>query len=248
VDDYFGNTVSGGYGQGTPPPWGGQPTPPATPSYGGATSGYAELPYAVAAPAHATYQAFPPTAPQRPTQGLTLVGRLGPVLGGLLVLAVLAAVAVPVAVDQRNKGIYRRTTVSLPVSVRGATQMSGGGIETVLAKMTDELPTPGLAAVYGTGYTPRYVVAVAKHRMTRGERKGFWSDAEDGGADGARLTLRKVSPGPLGGDMRCAFPTPRTALCGFVDAGAYGAMMVLDEADAEGAAREIRAALEHRTG
>lgn len=215
MDDYFGNTAGSGYGPGS-------------------------------APAYPGYQGYaPPAAPAARSGGLTLVGRLGPVLGGLLVLGLVAAVGIPAYRAHRDRRLFERTTVGLPPSIAGATQMSGSGIDR-FRQVVVNLPLPGqhLAAVYGTGTTPQIAVGVTRYRMTADDRKAFWSDADRDN----RLVLRDVAPGPLGGEMRCAPMPGLAAVCAFTDAGAYGVIVLFQAGDVDGTARVARAAVEHRAG
>jgi hypothetical protein len=250
MDDYFGNSV-GGSARPSAPTWGSQPPPaPPAPSYGGSYGGStAQLPYAVSAPAYPTYpppQAFPtayrPAPPGRSTGMKVLLG-LAIALGGFVVLSILAAVAIPTFLDQGERGLVAKTTVSIPEAVGGTPRMYGG-LATQIEQDLTSLPGPGqhLAGVYGTGAVPSFAVTVAKAHMSASGRRAFMAGAQRDGGVG----LVKVDPGALGGEMRCGPATEGSTVCVFVDPAAYGAIAVFGGTDPAGTARAIRAAVEHR--
>lgn len=249
MDGYFGNTA-GGYGRPSAPTWRSRsPAAPPAPSYGGSLGGPTEqLPYAVSAPAYPTYppQAFPttyrPAPPGRSTGRKVLLG-LAVAVGGFFVLVMIAAVVLPTFLDQGERGLVARTTVSIPEAVDGTPRMHGG-MATQIERDLAGLPGPGqhLAGVYGTGALPSFAVTVAKAHMSASGRSAFMAGAQRNGG----VALVKVDPGALGGEMRCGPATEGSTVCVFVDPAAYGAIAVFGGTDPAGTARAIRAAVEHR--
>lgn len=256
MDDYFVGTV-----QRTSPP-----TPPAAAPYPPAAA-----PYPAAAPAYppsaAPYPAAPPypppVAPAYPgvpqqgwgppyaaqaasSSGRSLLIGLLAAFATLVVVGVLAAIAIPVFLQQRD--LSRRTTLSVPDQVMGiprSTDAVGAASE---ARM-QALPGPGdhVAGAYGTG-TTRVLVGVARYHMGPEAQAAYLRDAEKEATSQA-VQLHGVAAGRLGGSMRCGASTvaPLT-LCVFVDGGSYGVVVVTGAGtDPTGTARAAREAFVHRT-
>jgi hypothetical protein len=183
----------------------------------------------------------PPSSTAKPL----LIGLLA-AFAGLVVVGVLAAVAIPVFLEQRD--LSRRTTVSVPDQVAGlprATDAVGLAAE---ARM-QALPGPGdhVAGAYGTG-SSRVILGVAKYHLSAGEQAAYLRDAAKESTNEA-LHLHVVAAGRLGGGMRCGSSAfaPLT-LCVFADGGSYGVVVVTGPAtDAVGTARAAREAFVHRS-
>ncbi|MDX6225578.1 MAG: hypothetical protein QOE64_1954 [Frankiales bacterium] len=172
-------------------------------------------------------------------------------VGGLVILGILAAVAIPVFLNQRAKAEAARTTVTLPEALVGYDRMhdvTATALEQQL--LSPDTPGHGVAAVYGTNGHVAASVAIWTHPMTPRARDRFISDAERGAFESSHGELTSfidVDPGPLGGRMRCAGLSNSVTLCMFVDSGAYGSIMVARPIDRGGSvAQSMRAEVEHR--
>lgn len=184
----------------------------------------------------------PPTSsgPSRVLLGL-LIG-----LAALVALGVLAAIAVPVFLDQRD--LARSTTVSAPEQVLGLPHLTDATSAAAESRM-QLLPGPGdhVGGVYGTGGV-RLVVGAARYHLSRSDQEEYLTSAgREASLQGA--TLSDVEAGRLGGSMRCGASArlPMT-ICVFADGGSYGVVVVTGPADdPTGMARSAREAFVRRT-
>jgi hypothetical protein len=178
--------------------------------------------------------------PGASTASKVLIG-LAIALGSLVLLGILAAIAIPVVLDQRGKSAAARTVVGVPDTLVGYPRMSGD-IATQIEQHLKSAPGPGdhLAAVYGTTL-PAVAVSVTKQYMNPAQQRAFLR----GVRSTSDVTLSERDPGVYGGTLECG--TERSAtLCVFVDSAAYGAVIVFDGDDPEATVRQARAAIEHR--
>jgi hypothetical protein len=197
------------------------------------------------------YPASGPYAAQKP--GMPTIAKLaiaaGAALAGLVILGILAAIAIPVFLNQKARADADRVTVSLPGSVAGYQRMSGSA-DTAVQGVVSSLPREAGSA-HGAAYGVAanvVVVVIAGHQLMRPDAQtGFLTGVARSEA-GAGIVQVPVDPGPLGGQMRCgaALDGSRTD-CAFVDAGAYGVIDVaVTGASAVPLAQQVRAAVETR--
>ena len=226
MDDYFAGAVH------RAPTTAAPPLTPAYPPYPGpAYQAVPQQPWPYAAP--------PSSGPSRLVVGLLAA------LASLVVLGVLAAVAIPVFLSQRD--LSRRTTVSVPDQVAGLPLATDAVGVAATARMS-ALPGPGdhVAGAYGSAGT-RVLVGVARYHLSGKDQDEYLSHAgTEATTQGVRLAA--VAPGALGGRMRCgaAVAAPMT-VCVFVDGGSYGIVVVTGTTDGTGTARAAREAFVHRT-
>jgi hypothetical protein len=172
-------------------------------------------------------------------------------VGGLVILGILAAIAIPVFLDQRAKAAAAGITVTIPETIGGYDRLhdaSATALERQL--LSPDTPGHGTAAVYGTNGHIAASVSIWTHPMTSRARAQFLAGAERGAAtqgDGKLSAFTDADPGSLGGQMRCAQLSNVVTLCMFADAGAYGSLMVGQPLTSGAAfAVQMREAVEHR--
>jgi type II secretory pathway pseudopilin PulG len=174
------------------------------------------------------------------------------VLGTLVIVGILAAVAIPVILNQRAKSEAARITVAAPAKVAGWSRLTDAA-SLELEQQLISTPGPGthVAGVYGTGGLKRAFFTASHAQLSFADRRGFLAGAENGAArtpEFTQVAFFDSDPGPLGGSMRCATLTAnRVTVCLFADAGAYGTVTVFGPVD-QGpiSARTMREAVEHR--
>jgi hypothetical protein len=159
--------------------------------------------------------------------------------GGVVVLMIVAAVAIPVFLHQRDASVAKATTLSPAAQVGGLTRSTDLRMQQDLAPMTAVLSACGC---FQPPVTSGYVVPDRTHLLVvlgakfiqpaddqtrKNFQRRFWGE---GKTSVARLgPARNVDPGRLGGTLRCAaMSTGRAAgqLCVSVDAGAV--VVILD--------------------
>jgi hypothetical protein len=183
----------------------------------------------------------------RPMSGGVLAALIaGTALAAILVVGILAAVAIPTFLQQRAKAEAANTTVVMPEQVVGLTRLHDARslqLEQQLRAQT------GLAsvAVYGESGEISVAVAVDKHLMSDGDLRNFLAGV-DQGSQGRVVHVTDVSPGRLGGVMRCATSTTsQFSICMFADHGAYGSIVLSGKLIGRtDTAVAIREAVEHR--
>ncbi|MDP9182512.1 MAG: hypothetical protein M3P04_07025, partial [Actinomycetota bacterium] len=194
MDDYFAGSVT-------------RPTPPQQPPPLPQQTWVHPLPHRQEPPAHKRAGWAPPPAPagyppyqvapfvQAPPAGMptalkVLLG-LAIGLGALVVIGILAAIAIPVFLDQRAKAEAAHTTVSVPGQVLGMPHLTDR-ISAEGERGMEGLPGPGdhVAGVYGTG-SVRVLVGVGQYHLTQRDQREFLDSARSE-ATGRDLTLTKV--------------------------------------------------------
>jgi hypothetical protein len=168
-------------------------------------------------------------------------------VGALVLLGILAAIAIPVFLNERSKAEASHTTISVPAQVLGMPQLT----DRVTAAQIERLRTmPGaglqFAGAYGDGRIT-VVVGAAKSALGFDGQRGYFAGASRS-ASQQGITLSKIKPGKLGGEMRCgAHRTLPMTICAFADGGSYGVVVVTGPAtDPESTARSAREAFVHR--
>ena len=204
------------------------PPPPPPPPYGAPASGPA--PYGAILPA------YPPAGRSGlPGWAIALIAA-----GGVLTLLIMAAVAIPVFLQQQARAVLGSTSVSLPPAVAGLPQVDDPAIRQQLAAQAAAIPTCGcteplmLTLYQDQAGTHRIVVMAGK--FTRPASASAQRSISDqtwlGLRDGAAGTVTfgppvDVDPGLLGGRVSCAPITAGTTgrACVSVDGASLVTMM-----------------------
>jgi hypothetical protein len=209
------------------PPYG---APPAAPAYG--------------------FTPYGPPPPSGPSAGAKVAIGIAIAAGSLVVIGILAAIAIPVYLNQQAKAVAARTSVSLPDTVGGDAKLpesAQAGVRSLAA----QIPAEGhaQAAVYGRGTTATVVVIVGSHALSSKDQSDYLSAVSASEAKSSGVVQAKVSAGPLGGTVQCgSSPDGRHTDCAFVDAGAFGVIDVLGTGPgAQQHALSIRSEVEHRS-
>ena len=200
-------------------------------------------------PAPAAIPGWPPYTGSSMSGGLKVLIGLGIAVGSFVLVGILAAIAIPVFLNQRAKSVAAATTVSIPTQVVGLTRLSDArSLE--LEQQLKNQPGQPEAGVYGVQGSVRAAVTVSRHAMSTVDINSFLSGAESNFQNkglGA-VSFADVNAGHLGGVMRCATVTlPHVTVCMFADHGAYGTVILYGPAAGQsGTARSVREAVEHR--
>lgn len=216
---------------------------PSQPGYGYASSAYGQDPYGV----HPTSAA--------PAEGGG--GRVGLVVVSV-VLAFVVAAALVAYVVTRVLGSEPQPTaptsevwVTLPTHLHGWTKMEGKQSTQVIAKAlaTGPANVHARGAVYGRAGVITAIVVVAPYRFGPAGQRDFLAEAARA-LKPYRVTVRPVSAGPLGGQMRCGKSTDGQGIaCHFVDDEAYGFIDLAGQPkDYLATVLAVRAAVEHKLG
>lgn len=245
----FGTPVGPPVGQPVGEPVANPAGPPAAPAP------YGQPPLAAAPSYPPAYPPVPasygPYAPARQgmSTGAKVAIALGGAVAGLVVLGILAAIAIPVFLNQRAKSEAEGITITLPAQIAAYPRMTGAQDEQVQSLVAGLPPEAGTAqgAAYGVGRAMVIVIA-GRHVMLPKDRTDYLdgvtrSEARNG------VTQVSVDPGPLGGQMRCGAASDGTRTdCAFADAGAYGVIDVATTGpEAVALVLQVRAAVEtHR--
>ena len=209
MDDFFRPTAAAPTYPAPPAPTAWPPAPGAYPHGGFPPPGWGQPAY---------------LAPTGMSSGVKVLAGLAIGLGALVVVGVLAAIAIPVFLNQRS-------VMSTPPVVLGLPRMTDAASRAEAERFL-ALPTPGrkVAASYGRDGEPVVVVGGSSHPMSQGEVQDFFQGAERRYTQSAAfLRFLDVDPGVRGGEMRCAGMTtgrgPAT-LCLFADRRGYGVITV----------------------
>jgi len=174
---------------------------------------------------------------------------LGAAMLLLTVIGIVAAVAIPVFLNQRGKAAAAGTTVQMPGRAVGLVRLTDATSLRYEQQLL-QVPTPGphLAAVYGTATGQRRALVLAgKAAMSRQDQAAFLAGEERGVANTVPLRFHDVAPGKLGGSMRCGeAPERQLTICLFIDAGAYGTIDLLGSLRDTRTAVALREQVEHR--
>lgn len=200
------------------------------------------------APAWGAPQITP--APSGMSVGVKILIGVGILMSSFVMIGILAAIAIPVFLEQRAKGVAAQTMVEIP-SVAAGLPLRVDAVNDRLAQSLRDISLPGehLAGAYGGRTQAEAIVGITKQRMSPADQRDYLAGSEnavaEGSADGA--LFGDVAPGSLGGRLRCSSAPTRT-ICLFVDAGAYGSVVVFGTPErGQALARDLRAAVEHRS-
>jgi hypothetical protein len=176
---------------------------------------------------------------------------------GLVVLSILAAVAVPVFLNQRAKAVYQATTMQFPGAVDGLTRNAADPTAERLAAAVQRQADAqqGLFVMRGAAYGDAtsgsidYVITGhATRSLTMLEQTSIrLGMVNASGKQGAALTTEP--PGRLGGDFRCAATGQKGTMCFATDPAGIVVIVIVggDQAGQVDRARQIREAVELRS-
>lgn len=206
-------------------------------------------PPAGAAPYAAT-SAVVPMAPPPARAGMsTGVKVLIGLASGALVLVmvgIMAAIAIPVFLNQRAKAEAAATTLTLPAAIGDRVRLTDQASQDVAQKLLASMPKNTKIAVYGAVGDPSLIVYAYPEFLSAPEQTVFVAGVAKGAAD-AGASMHEVDPGRLGGAARCGDIGGGTTHCVFADsAGAVGVLVRGAGAAVEYEAVSIREQVEHR--
>jgi hypothetical protein len=151
-------------------------------------------------------------------------------VGKAFVVALLLTSLSNLAHDGEASLVAARTTVSIPRTAAGLPLRTDAAGERLVQRLK-ALPFPGrhLAGAYGGTTGPEAVVGITKRVMSLDDQRNYLGGS---GASALRLSAHATPFGPidagsLGGEVKCS-STATVTLCLFVDAGAYGMVVVYD--------------------
>jgi hypothetical protein len=176
------------------------------------------------------------------------------VVGGLFVLGILAAIAIPVFLSQKQRPANR--AVSIPTTLLGQSQVHTPDLDAMGSRTIADMTAakgpwgPVSGAYYGTGGLPTFFVAAAKVtvRPTPADEADFMKSVASGAT---YVVLAPVGPGPFGGKMECGSATDATGIqtttCFSIDTAAITIIVVLESSPDQAAllARQIIGSVEH---
>jgi hypothetical protein len=233
---FFASTPAG-----APSQLGGQPagamSPPAAASPGQPAPGqYSPPPPAPPGPFGAPPPYGPPAYPAPPRSGLpvwAIVAICVPV--AFVMLGILAAIAIPVFLNQRDKAVAAATSVSLPDEIAGLSPSGEATLRDQLEGMENSLPRCGC---FGRPQATVYIDPGRTHALTVGAARvttvfhsadqasfvrGFWDSVQSSPAGANVGEPQEQDAGKLGGILSCAALTGRLTgeICVAVDAGSF---------------------------
>jgi hypothetical protein len=236
------------------------PTPlPAPPPFTAPAPPFPAAPHAGNVPPGPLPYLHPYAAPARgglPGWAIALICTAG---GGLLIM-IVAAVAIPVFLHERDTAVARATTLSPAAQVAGMTRSTDPRLQQMTDQMSAGLPAcgcfrPAVTATYQDPDRTRVLVVIGAMFTgpvdREGYLRGFWH-----GAHSSMPTLGPESgrdPGRLGGTLSCAALSTGGAygqLCVSMDAGALVILVDLAKVDHHldpALMVTARESMEHRT-
>jgi hypothetical protein len=188
-----------------------------------------------------------PVAPAPRSKATTFLIVAAAVLVTLVVMGILAAIAIPVFLNQRAKAAAAAVSVELPATFQGMPQVH----DQLSAAVEDPFlnaPAPGrhVAATYAQG-SNRVTVAVGTYRLSPADQRNYLAGAEGAMLEAVpSLEFAPVATGRYRGTFECARLAGRTrdvTTCFWADAGSYGLIQVYGQGGVP-LAREVRAAVE----
>ncbi len=185
------------------------PPPPSNPPYGTQATPYSPGPpvrgQVLPQGGNWTYaQSIPPQRSGLPGWAIALIA--GAV--GFVVLAILAAIAIPVFLSQRAKAEWQSTTVSLPPTLAGLNRNTSSAAGTLADGFAGNGVPAGSVGIYGElGANAVIVIAVKTPRSENpAEQQATQSGFERsfaGRGDGTFSLTQGADPGKLGGRLGC---------------------------------------------
>jgi hypothetical protein len=246
VSDYFSAPLPGA-GQRpapvAPPAWPAQ-QPPAYAPVSSAPPSYPPPGYQPGAPA------WPTPTVSTMSVGMKVLIAIASVIGGFILLGILAAIAIPVFLNQRAKAEAAATSVSIPTQVVGLARLTDARSLQVEQQLRQQPGQPAVG-VYGVNGSVRATVAVSRQAMSGADDAAFLQGAERGFQNQGvgQVFFTAVDAGRLRGLMRCAtVVSPQFSVCVFADHGAFGSISLYGSLTGRtDVALSIREAVEHRS-
>ena len=195
--------------------------------------------------------------PGRSTLANVLIG-LAIAFGTVFVMGILAAIAIPVFLHQRELGqagaasssSSHRTTVAMPATALGWVR-SDTAESNQFAQQFLDAPFPGTKSV-GIYTAPsgarRAAILVGQARLSAADQADYLRGSQDSEAKSGVTRFHAVAPGPLGGTMQCGvLASGGATICNFADGSVVGSITILGTTNGDAQAVQLREAVEHRT-
>jgi type II secretory pathway pseudopilin PulG len=176
-----------------------------------------------------------------------------------VVLGILAAIAIPVFLNQRAKGLDADTTVAYPASIQNLQRETGPEAKNQLQSVLSELPAADYREVQGAIYSdgPEHVLLVFSARPLAGSGPIQIDDAVAGFQNGLISGLPpgvKVSQpadrdaGPLGGRISCVTLSGASSgqICVAVDSVIAVTVIDMSSSPDRNLPRQVRETVVHR--
>jgi hypothetical protein len=169
---------------------------------------------------HALAQSGPPrSGGHRFGMPVWLLGVIGGFLTAIVALFV-AAVAIPVFINQHAKAEWQATTVTLPASIAGHDRLTGRDAKSVIKAMVSDSVTAKDIGIYGT-VGPDVIIVIAmksedpmSSQRQEAERAEFTKGFGEGFGEGKALTMKhEDDSGKLGGWFGCGSATAEMHVC-----------------------------------
>jgi hypothetical protein len=217
------------------------------PSYVPVPPSYVPIPDGTPPPIYPpSFVMAPPPATKKgiPTAAKVAIG----IVVGFVLVAILAAIAIPVFLNRKPPAV----TLLLPRTLQGSTQLTTPAAQQAVSQLRSSVTgnisfTDPQAAIYGRDTTPAFGILAAKltHIPTTTDSQAFLN-----GVSGAGSAPMSAEPsGPLGGTTQCGIETTdgtQVALCASIDKSAIVMVLVYsgDLADDAVLAQKLRLAVE----
>jgi hypothetical protein len=170
-------------------------------------------------------------------------------IGAVIVVGIIAAIAIPVFLNQRGKAVSAHTVVSIPPTAAGLPLRTDAASERLAQQLTvSAMPGEHLVGAYGGTTSPAALVTITKWFMSSQDQREYLAGAVRGAqSTGRAAPFHDASAGSLGGVVRCSAAATVT-VCFFADAAAYGTLVVSGTPEHAGRlVPQLRAALERRS-
>lgn len=190
--------------------------------------------------------------PPGPSTGVRVLIGLAIAVGVLVVIGIIASIAIPVFLNERDKGSTTTSTApaGLPETAAGLTRSESPESQR-LTQQWMALPLPGTKSVGiydDASGRHRAAVMLTRVDMTAPQQAEMIRGARASASTNGLTPFRTVSTGSLGGRMECASLTASNAtVCVFADSTMGGAIDVFGSTTGDATAVRLRQAVEHRS-
>jgi hypothetical protein len=186
-----------------------------------------------------------------------LIG-LGIALVALIIVGILAAIAIPVFLNERAKthpgsgsaGTQSATTVVVPENAAGLTRSHSASSQQLVQRWL-ALPLPGTKSVGvydDASGARRAAILVTRVDMGPVAQQEFLEGAKTGASGAGLRSFHEVSPGTLGGRVQCGVVSAANAtICFFADGAVGGVIDVFGTTKGDTLAVGLRQAVERRS-
>ena len=216
-----------------------QQAPP--PAYGAP----APQPYGVPPPRYAAPGGLPPApylVPRR-SRAVTALIVAAAVMASLVVAGIVAAVAIPVFLNQRMRAEWKATTVGLPDTFDGGARSAvPAAVRSQLAAVAEQLASSDAASYRTDGGVTVFVVAgKGREPLTEADGEDVRRGMLDGMAEsGLSVSLAESDPGRLGGWFGCGSLGAAASVCLATDHASVVILVVAGSDDPTTVARRMR--------